>query len=1073
MQRPKGFRLFPKTPAVDRNIHTFQSALAFHQQGNLLDAKKLYEVILKKNPNHFDALHLLGVLSYQQGDNEGAERFFLLAVRIKTDYAPLHSNYGLMLHKLKRYGEALHSYDKAIAIKSDFFEAFNNRGNTLKELRFFEEALVSFEKALDIKSDYADALNNRGLILQQLNRFNEALESYDKAISINSTYADAFNNRGNALRDLRRFDEALESYEKAISINQEHADAFNNRGNLYKEIKFFEGALASYEKAICLKPDLAHAFNNRGLMLQEIKRFEDALLSYDKAILLKSNSSEAFNNRGLVLQELKRFNEALQCFEKAISIKTDYANAVYNRGVTLIQLGQFDQAMANNRRLLEIECVELDSVASKAFDAFFSLDALPVSYSSEKEANTFFDQFNKKLNTLVCEEAMGKLKSEALKSLTQKIAFNMNGFYTAYFQKNAVDQLKLYSQVLTRALSIEHSSVFSKNRGSGKVRLGIASGLMKNHNGVNWAYNWVSNLPNDYDIFTYAFNSDSDALTVKFSQLGIHRSLRFDKKNFIDSINIMRADELDVLMLPDVGMTPSSRILSLHRIAPIQFTAWGHPITTGSENIDYFLSSDLMEPLDAQLHYTETLVRLPNLALYLTPPAPKEIEKLNFGLPKFHVLYGCLQSILKYHPQYDFIYPQIAKMIPEALFVFLEGEVAYATTILKQRLEAEFSLQGIDYEKHVRILPRVSAKAYLSLIDQMDIILDSIGWTGGNTSLEAISIGKPIVTVPGEFMRGRHTHGMFRMMGLQHHVSASIEEYINRAVELGKNLHKRAFAQEEIISNKDKLYEDKIFINALDKFLKSAVAKKIIKKIPEIAKLKHNLINIKIDIPNVGKRSFTHRGTKADKGVIQQIFKNQDYLLTRFSHHHDIEKRFRDIVAVGKKPLIVDAGANIGASVVWFAIKFPGSHIVAFEPDPENFSLLESNCIGLDVDLYNAAIGSEEGMVSVFDPGQGEWGYRTIISQTGSCRLMPLANTLREKFDAGYAPLIIKIDIEGGEDNLFKKNTGLMDEFPLLIIELHDWLLPNQGTSKNFIKWCAENTRDFLYYGENIFSVKK
>jgi predicted O-linked N-acetylglucosamine transferase (SPINDLY family) len=279
-------------------------------------------------------------------------------------------------------------------------------------------------------------------------------------------------------------------------------------------------------------------------------------------------------------------------------------------------------------------------------------------------------------------------------------------------------------------------------------------------------------------------------------------------------------------MFPDVGMNSPSRLLALHRMAPIQITAWGHPITTGSPHIDYFLSSDLMEPEDAQSHYSESLVRLPNLALFIKPQSSENMESENFDLPEGHILYGCLQSLNKYVPQYDFVIAEIAKKSPKSLFVFLEGLPPASTGFLKKRLSRIFDQNGLDFHQHVKFLPRVKRGQYVELISRMDVILDSIGWTGGNTSLEAIEQGKPIVTLPGQFMRGRHTYAMLKMMGLENHMSSSIDDYICRAVALGADDELRAQHRTEILERKELLYEDYACREALDKFLKSAVERR-------------------------------------------------------------------------------------------------------------------------------------------------------------------------------------------------------------------------------------------------------
>jgi len=221
-----------------------------------------------------------------------------------------------------------------------------------------------------------------------------------------------------------------------------------------------------------------------------------------------------------------------------------------------------------------------------------------------------------------------------------------------------------------------------------------------------------------------------------------------------------------------------------------------------------------------------------------------------------------------------------------------------------------------------------------------------------------------------------------------------------------------------------------------------------------------------------GNRRVFHRGTRADRGVVKQIFLKKDYSLRKMQRRNDLLAAYNAIIAAHKTPLIIDAGANIGASVVWFAHEFPHSHIIAIEPDADNVKVLRKNAEGLDVDILEAALGSTDGLVSLVDSGHGEWGYQTKEDTNGSCRRMSASRIIEEKIAQGYAPFLFKIDIEGGEENLFEAHTEWVDLFPLIIIELHDWLLPRQGTSFNFLHRIGQSRRDFVYRGENIFSIR-
>ena len=175
------------------------SAIGCFQQRDLADAAKLCDQILERNPNYFDALHLLGLISSSLGRFERAEELISRAIGAKPDVAEAHSNYGNVLAELNRLQDADASYKKAIALKPDYAEVYNNRGATLKAMRQLEEALRCFDKALAVKPNYAEAFYNRGNLLKEMGRLDEALASYDNAIALNVDYANAHFNKASTL----------------------------------------------------------------------------------------------------------------------------------------------------------------------------------------------------------------------------------------------------------------------------------------------------------------------------------------------------------------------------------------------------------------------------------------------------------------------------------------------------------------------------------------------------------------------------------------------------------------------------------------------------------------------------------------------------------------------------------------------------------------------------------------------------------------------------------------------------------------------------------------------------------
>jgi len=245
----------------------FQKAFTFHKQGQLAQAQAIYEEILKSQPKHFDSLHLLGVIAYNNKNFQKAAELIGKAIEIFPRNAAFFNNRGNALKELKQLEAAVSSYDQAITLKPDYADAYFNRGNALKELKQLETAVSSYDQAITLKPYYADAFYNRGIAHQELKQYEAAVSSYDRAISLKSDYAEAYNNRGNALKDLKQHEAAVLSYNRAIVIRSDYAEAYRNRGVALQELRQLEAAVASYDLAIALKPDYAEAYLNKSLTL--------------------------------------------------------------------------------------------------------------------------------------------------------------------------------------------------------------------------------------------------------------------------------------------------------------------------------------------------------------------------------------------------------------------------------------------------------------------------------------------------------------------------------------------------------------------------------------------------------------------------------------------------------------------------------------------------------------------------------------------------------------------------------------------------------------------------------------
>ena len=238
----------------------YQQAVALHQQGQLEQARSLYEDILAEYPDHYNTVYLSAIISVQTHD----------------------------------FDRAISLLNKAVTLKPDDAEAYVYRGLALHGAGQTQAALDSFDRAIALNPDLAEAWHYRGTVLKKLGRTDAALDSFDKTIALNPDSAEAYFNRGNILSDLKQMDAALDSYDRAIAITPDKADAWSNRGNVLKDMNRLNDAIASYDHAITLKPDLVEAYTNRGITLQGLNQVDAAIASYDRAIAINPDYAEAW-----------------------------------------------------------------------------------------------------------------------------------------------------------------------------------------------------------------------------------------------------------------------------------------------------------------------------------------------------------------------------------------------------------------------------------------------------------------------------------------------------------------------------------------------------------------------------------------------------------------------------------------------------------------------------------------------------------------------------------------------------------------------------------------------------------
>lgn len=700
-----------------------------------------------------------------------------------------------------------------------------------------DAARRNFEQAVAGDPRHAGAHHALGLLCLHAGDAAAALPHLQRAAELEPDNSGQLANLGVALRRAGRHAEARAAYDRALALQPDSATAHNNRGNACRELGDNRAALADYDRAIALDPAYAEAHCNRGALLQKLGRSKDAFAALTRATELNPAYFDAWNSRGNVLRDLGRWDEAADDYRRALQVAQEsdrsggesVADVNYNLAAVLRDQGNVVGATAALRAALECRPGFVLARWSLAFcgltpcyDSVADMDAAQVSLRRELQA----------LDAEVRRDSARFADWEPAVGVSQP-------FYYAYQEVNVRDALVIGGRLCSDVMAAWRvregiAQPVPAARGRRRLRIGFVSSQVHRHS--VWdviTRGWLTRLDRTrFDVLCYHVGWRRDRET----RVAKEASARFliGPKSLSQWIELIGRDRPDVLIYPEIGMDPTTAKLAALRLAPVQCVAWGHPVTSGLPTLDYYLSGALLEPEDVEQHYSESLVRLPNLGCWFEPlgvgaagaggadsrdagPARSAGVRPAMDVPRFI----CCQQVAKYHPAHDVVFTRIARELGRCRFTFVElGRTHAVWEKFRARLGRAFAAAGMDRDEWCEFLPTLPRAEFLALLRNQDVYLDTLSFSGFTTAIQALTCnGLPVVTREGRYLRSRLAAALLRHIGVTDTVAADVDGYVALAVKLARDVTLRNRIREQTAASLERAYRDDAVIQALEAFL--------------------------------------------------------------------------------------------------------------------------------------------------------------------------------------------------------------------------------------------------------------
>lgn len=728
-QHRKAGQLSPEPAERDCPEQLLDQAAQWHRAGDRARAEEIYRQVLARDPNHPDALQLLGVIALDQGRHDEAEKLIRQALRQAPGSAALHTNLGNVHQARGRLEEAIRCYEAALTHDGEYALAYLNLAIAHHRQSRLAAAIGYYRFALALDPNSTTAHFNLADACQRLGDLNGAIGHYRAAIAQCPQHVDAHLNLGNVLRDSGDGEQALACYQTALRLDPQHAVAHNHIGLIHAQRGELPEAIRCYRRALELKPTFAGTQNNLGNALKALREHEEACTCYRRAIELKPDFAEAYNNLAATLKEQGKLNEAIANYQQAIHCRKNYPSA--HTGLTLTLLETCDWS-GHNQRVKKLQ--------------------------------------------RITERALGLGKPSPVN------AFSALSLPFPQTLKRAIAQN--YAQTVDEGMRPLRSRL-RRNRGraDGRIRIGYASPNFRNHPTSHLMVRLFELHDRErFEIFTYTWSSDDGSeYRRRIAQHSDH-FVDVSGESFFETAQRIADDGIDILV-DRAGFTRDCRaeIFAL-RPAPVQVNYIGFPGTLGANFIDYIITDPVVTPPELEHQLTEKAVLLPGCYLVTDPKpprAPSAPSRAECGLPEDGFVYCCFNTSYKIDPEIFDVWARILQHVPDSVLWLMRS-----SREAERNLRREAEARGVAAQRLV-FADKLSKDRHLARHHHASLFLDTPLYNAHTTAVDTLWAGVPLVTVPGQTFASRVAASTLQAIGVPELIARDLQQYEEIAVTLG------------------------------------------------------------------------------------------------------------------------------------------------------------------------------------------------------------------------------------------------------------------------------------------------